>query len=377
MPSDRVVLDLPTISDVPAISATEENCDESGLELGAWARYPSHTRTGRTGSAQGDDDVNARNFAHEAKMSALLTESSSDDDLQSSKQNKQKEKRNVRFGIPKSRSMTFAKDVLKRYARYVWATNAEFLKRRHVHHPDISARGKLIHPELEMLPPVFATTSIAEEPDPSCQVPNSFSTDEARDSIELQVLTPMHSTTAQPASVTLQKLPAIPPDLDGAWAEDDFVTIPTGLSKATRSVSSPSLAITPEPDRNDNCQSAQFWSRVYESCVELPRFSDSGDNSGQVSLPEPRFSFDSRTMSTTQDVPLLVGEMLSAIPNRALLRAGSPNSRQSLPAYLRGHGKRESIVSVGSIRASSMDLLKLLKATEERERVRLMEIMDA
>ncbi len=82
-------------------------------------------------------------------------------------------------------------------------------------------------------------------------------------------------------------------------------------------------------------------------------------------------------MSATPGAPLFVDEMLLTIPNRALLQAGSPNSSQSPPACLRGHGKRESIVSVESIRVSSMDLLKLLKATEERERARLMGIMKA
>ena len=228
-----------------------------------------------------------------------------------------------------------------------------------------------------MLPPVFATTPIIEESDPSCPFPKSPSVDETRDSIELQVLTPMQLTTAQPTSSTLRRLPAIPPDVDGAWADDDLVAAPNGPSQARRCVSSPSLAMTSEPDLNDNYQSAQFWSRVYESCVELRRFSDSGDHSGQASLAEPCFSSDSQTMSATPGVPLVFDEMLLTIPNRALLQAGSPSSSHSLPACLRGHGKRESIASVESIRASSMDLLKLLKATEERERARLVGIMKA
>lgn len=47
MPSDRLVLGLLTTSGVSSIFATEEDCNESALELGAWARYPAYTQVDR------------------------------------------------------------------------------------------------------------------------------------------------------------------------------------------------------------------------------------------------------------------------------------------------------------------------------------------
>jgi len=92
------------------------------------------------------------------------------------------------LGITKSRSMTFGKDILKCYAGHIWAPNTEFLKHRHGRHLNISDGDKLKHLEIEMFPPVCAAALTVEEPDASCQIPKSPPADEARDSIELQIL---------------------------------------------------------------------------------------------------------------------------------------------------------------------------------------------
>lgn len=382
------------------VSAEEDYQDFANQngDLGAWARYPSHTRAARTGPAGPADNVKTRDFAYYPNVTVIV-ESSSDEGTPADKEKKRNKTSRNRTGIPKSRSMMFAREIVKNYIKHIWAPNIEFLKHGHGHRSSISTGGKLKHPELEILPPVFAAMPIVEE---GAGPANS----ETGDGIELQVLTPGQTSMARPASPPSRRLSTIPPDCDGAAPDDCYFNEVDTVTKARRSVSSPSLPVTPGPGSMYTQNNAQFWSRMYESCVELPRFSISADqsmsHSRQVSHSSHQSSSESHDAATAQAMPLLIDEILAttrfstegqkfqdATPIAAVeghgsliedtlrtwSRSGSPSS-QSLPARL-GHAKKESVVSMQSIRESSMDLWKLLKETEEKERMKLMGWMRA
>jgi hypothetical protein len=378
------------------VSAGEDYQDfeNPNVDLGAWARYPSHTRAERTGPAGPADNVKTRDFAYYPNVTVIV-ESSGDEDTPAGKKRKRSKKKNrARTGIPKSRSMTFARETIRKYVKNIFAPNVEYLKYGHGHRSSVSTGGKLKHPELEIIPPVFAAMPVAEEgPAPA----NS----ENGGGIEMQVLTPRQTSMARRASLASRRLSTTPPECDGAASDDEDFNEVDPIRKARRSVSSPSLPVTPGPESMYTQNNAQFWSRMYESCVELPRFSVSADqsvsHSRQVSLSSHHSSSDSQEAASAQAMPLLIDEVLATMrfstegqkaedstPNaavqghtsltkntlRARSRSGSPSS-QSLPAKL-GHGKKESVMSMQSIRESSMDLWKLLKETEEKERMKLM-----
>ena len=375
----------------------EKDLEDSETDFGAWARYPSHTRDSRTGSAGPSDNVKTRDFAYHPSIAAIV-ESSSEEDTPSGKQKKSKKKPKTRTGMPKSRSMTFAKEFFKNYAKHIRAPNVEFLKYGHGHRSSISTGGKLEYPELEILPPAFAATPISENPDLFGDKTLGYRGSNNGSDIELRVLTPGQSSLARRASLTTRRLSVAPPGVDGPPDNSEIL-----CRQSRRSVSSPSLALSHRPESIYSQNNAQFWSRMYESCVELPRFSVSADHSmsrsRQVSAAEYRYSSEEQDDSLAASMPLLADEALygfavspvtqsndeichSPVLNLMELaehkrqvsvwaRTESPISSQSLPARL-GHSSRKSICSVGSIRASSMDLWKLLKATEENERLRLM-----
>lgn len=380
------------------ISAEEDYQDfeKPNVDLGAWARYPSHTRAERTGPSGLADNVKTRDFAYYPNVTVIL-ESSSDEGTPAGKNKKRNKKNRARTGIPKSRSIMFTRETIRKYVKNIFAPNVEYLKYGHGHRSSVSTGGKLKHPELEIIPPVFTAIPVVEEgPAPA----NS----ENGDGIEMQVLTPRQISMVHRASLASRRLSTVPPDCDGAALDDEYFNEVDPVRKARRSVSSPSLPVTPGPESMYTQNNAQFWSRMYESCVELPRFSASADqsvsHSRQVSLSSHRSSSDSH--ETTQAMPLLIDDVLAmtrlskegqkvedATPNAAVQghtspvkdtlkgrsRSGSPSS-QSLPAKF-GHGKKESVMSMQSIRESSMDLWKLLKETEEKERVKLTRLMRA
>ena len=393
--SENTTVVTPASATYPALR--EESIEDSEADLGAWARYPSHTREIRTGSAGLSDNVKTRDFAYHPGINATV-ESSSGEEASSGKRKKgKKKKQRPRTGMPKSRSMMFAKEFFKNYARHIRAPNVEFLKHGHGHRTSISTGGKLEYPELEILPPAFAATPIMDSPGRSDDEGLHNRDSANADRIELRVFTPGQSSLARRASLMPRRLSDVPPDVDGAPVDAEVFN-----RQSRRSVSSPSLALSHGPESIYSQNNAQFWSRMYESCVELPRFSVSADHSvshsRQVSAIQCHSSSEDHVDKMNPSVPLLVDEVLpdhtmatviqkDEMPDPLCLHhptlaedklqvvarmgAESQISILSLPARL-GHDKKDSVCSVDNIRASSMDLWKLLKETEEKERLRLM-----
>ncbi|EKG10815.1 hypothetical protein MPH_12071 [Macrophomina phaseolina MS6] len=132
--------------------------------LGAWGRYPSHTREQRTGPAGATDDVRTRDFAYEPNPSIVEDGDSTEGEQHSRGAMKRltalrsKKKSTSHSGMSKSKSMTFSRNFgfLKHYIGLFRSQSEEFRKHGHGHRSSIAEGGTLEHPELEMLPPVFS-----------------------------------------------------------------------------------------------------------------------------------------------------------------------------------------------------------------------------
>ncbi|KAF2642309.1 hypothetical protein P280DRAFT_396540 [Massarina eburnea CBS 473.64] len=141
--------------------------------VGAWGRYPSHSRPDRTFSAGHLDDVETRDFALEAAINfAMGKNSDANEDeidpmerLPSPPLSPGQRKRKKKVGNPriaKSNSMTFGKNFLKNYTKIFRSQSSEFQKHGHGHRSSVSGGGALAHPELEMLPDVWGRGAIKE-----------------------------------------------------------------------------------------------------------------------------------------------------------------------------------------------------------------------
>ncbi|OJD29227.1 microtubule-associated protein 4 [Diplodia corticola] len=134
-------------------------------DLGAWSRFPSHTRELRTGAAGSSDDVRTRDFAYETNMPRAENESSTEDEdpsmsgaIRLTKLRSMKRTKTDRSGMSKSKSMTFSRNFsfLKHYIGLFRSQSEEFRKYGHGHRSSVAESATLEHPELEILPPVFS-----------------------------------------------------------------------------------------------------------------------------------------------------------------------------------------------------------------------------
>ncbi|KAK8218492.1 hypothetical protein IWZ01DRAFT_538100 [Phyllosticta capitalensis] len=152
-------------------------------DLGAWSRYPSHTRDTRNNSAGLADEVRTRDFAYEIQLTEIAESDDGGDTgacnkktSRSPKSNgggilgaasfKRRGKNKSRGGLPKSKSMTFGRSFLKHYIGLFRSQSEEFRRHGHGHRSSIAEGGILEHPELEILPPVWSPVSIVLEPPP-------------------------------------------------------------------------------------------------------------------------------------------------------------------------------------------------------------------
>lgn len=339
------------ISDTGAV-----DIDDPNLNLGAWSRYPSHTREQRTGSAGTTDKVKTRDFAYDINTLNILEEEDSSEDTPHVK-HKRKGKKKARTGLPKSRSMMIGKEYIKNYVRLIRSPSVEWLHSGKGHRSSISAGGSVEHPELEVIPPVFfAVHPILEE-----EVEHDSSPfKQRRRDIELQDLSKPGRERGVSNVTTSGSVYDGSAEAETTAAENE----PT-----RRAASSPDLTREMSGSRASDALS---WSRVYESCVYLPRASQSMDR--------PRHPPDtSEDLSNVgSEIPLLIDSML------ARSRASSVNTapiiaNATVPLVRKkskyNHRNVGSVGSVSSIRASSMDLLKTLAEAEERERMKCLEML--
>lgn len=135
-----------------------------GIEVvGAWGRYPSHTRQIRAGSAGKADNVQPRDFALEAAVN--FTSAIDDEDMIDPTQRRpstplqpgeKKKKRRGGGRIRRSSSMTLSKALMKNYTKMFKSQSTEYRRHGRGHRSSIASGGILEHPELELLPEVWS-----------------------------------------------------------------------------------------------------------------------------------------------------------------------------------------------------------------------------
>ncbi|KAF2833429.1 hypothetical protein CC86DRAFT_400052 [Ophiobolus disseminans] len=339
--------------------AFEKQGDDIDI-VGAWGRYPSHTRKERTFSAGKRDHVEARDFALEAAIRFASATDNNDEDLVDPTDRipsppllpgEKKRKKKVGSGkMAKSHSMTFGRKLIKNYYSGIFkSSSSEFRRHGRGHRSSIISGGTLEHPELELLPEVFM----------------SGGADGAGGSRQ-------HLTDKQVVRRHSER------HRDGK----PNGTLPIGDSMATlrsrRNSSAPNLNdLTNLHDGADDPEHAQdrarVWSVYYETCVpSFPRMSTDADFALQ------QLGGPSRTSSSSHCVSVRSRTMPPRRTKHS--RNASQISRRSAqPSFLSvGEddmtGEERSLVSV---RHSTMDLISQFKEQEATERERVLSMTRA
>ncbi|KAF7672465.1 hypothetical protein GT037_009496 [Alternaria burnsii] len=333
-------------------TAFERQGDRTDI-VGAWGRYPSHTRHDRTASAGKNDNVQPRDFALEA---AIKFASATDDEdlidpterrpstplLPGEKKKKKKQKKIGSGRIAKSNSMTFGRTLMKNYAKMFRSQSTEFQRHGRGHRSSIASGGVLEHPELELLPHVWAgevhkvhadVQTLKHEEQPlnngfSMRITQSKSKLRADDS--MATLRPRRNSSA--------------PNLN----EVSFRDGAAGVGHAS--------------DR------AHVWSAYYENCVDVyPRLSmDTNRLLEDFSHPK-RFSFDSRRASIhSRAMPI-------RIPKHERRESQKSNTSCVKSFVYQDHNDSASEErSLVSVRRSTMDLISKFKEQEATEHERIL-----
>jgi hypothetical protein len=391
-----VIESLPASPSTPRIEGAPSKCsnethefdipsnleEDAHLDLGSWSRYPSHTREKRTGSAGTPELVKTRDFAYDINPASIATDSSTEDSVKNTKK-KGKKKTKARTGLPKSKSMMIGKDFIRNYARIIRSPSVEWLSHGKGHRSSVSAGGSLAHPELEVLPSVFAPmpTSIGkieeeEEDDgihgiPLHQAHKNTIANKPKSTDGLRQVRPYkcgrHNSSA-----------AGPSRFDGSYEST------ATDQRERRTASTPSLPLHDDnfTFRGEEGDSALTWSRHYASCVKLPRNSASLSHS-KISTDRTRAD-TSMTLSDADSNTHLIDAMLASRNTsiRHVNKSLSVDSSVNIVNYtfpgrikLEMHKKHQSMGSMASLRASSMDLLKKLALAEESERMKCLQLL--
>lgn len=398
--------DMPAVLETPEASIKAGKCasvstpadrpftadsKDSNLDLGAWSRYPSHTREERTGSAGARDDVKTRDFAYDINPTNIATESS-DNDADGTRPKKRTKKKKKRAGtLPKSRSVMFGG--LRNYVRtFTRSSSAEFLNYGRGHRSSVSAGGALEHPELELLPPIFAPmptiSDRRDEEDPGLAP--------CGDEIKLKQMRHRRADHGHSFAEASRAGPSRtgPSRLDGTAEASKASLMSTDPGEARRVASSPALVGTLKGPDGTVINNALHYARHYESCVYLPpstshstvsrsnfhllndsTYHSISANSSVPHSPSGSCLIDKMLASppTSANVSPLPSPLASPVlaPMQSISEVTQPKTRVN--CWAKGHVPSKSECSVASLRASSMDLLKTLKEAEERERKRALE----
>ncbi|EUC46911.1 hypothetical protein COCMIDRAFT_35499 [Bipolaris oryzae ATCC 44560] len=320
-----------------------------GVEVvGAWGRYPSHTREDRTGSAGKVDDVQPRDFALEAAIKSTV--SNGDEDLVDPTQRrpstpllpgeKKKKKKLGSVRMVRSTSMTFGRALMKNYSKMFKSQSTEFRRHGRGHRSSIASGGILEHPELELLPEVWAG-SLNEE--------NNSDVRDDREEFVTPNQTPMNTVKDKDKLVVDTTMPTLRP---------------------RRNSSAPnlgSLSLRGGDANYDNFQDlARGWSVYYKTCLDdYPRPS-TGANTTTADFSAPaRLSFDSKHMSLHSSI----------MRSHAGRHSRNPSPVSHASCNLRGGDDASSEKkSMASVRRSTMDLISKFKMQEVEEHERMLRL---
>ncbi|KAF1995049.1 hypothetical protein P154DRAFT_566924 [Amniculicola lignicola CBS 123094] len=365
--------DLDDISPTAEVQNAFHRQTDSKEVVGAWGRYPSHSREDRTASASHLDRVRTRDFALEPALQFAMgndVESEVDPGERPSTPDTppgiKKRKKRVSSGrMAKSSSMTFGKQFLKNYTRIFRSQSTEFQKHGQGHRSSVAAGGMLEYPELEILPEVWRRGLVDEKE----------RSGESHRELHGHTPGPAHDGTAPSTYTTEDSMATLRPprtrqSFDGV-AESDSPT-----------------------DR------ARIWSVYYEGLLpgfprgsmDLASLADFGGIAGNE-MVRARHSFDSKTdrAKIHSSTPSMLSRTLPPRFDkhaRGLSRVSMKSGASGVPSFLlvggngngngegeeegEGEGEEKSIVSV---RTSTMDLIGLYREQEMRERERVLGLL--
>ncbi|KAJ4294485.1 hypothetical protein N0V90_008176 [Kalmusia sp. IMI 367209] len=308
--------------------------------VGAWGRYPSHTRADRTFSAGHMDQVKTRDFALEAAINfAMGKKNDAEDDeevdpaarpitppLLPGQKKRKKKLGNTRMA--KSHSMTFGKSFLKNYTKIFRSQSIEFHKHGQGHRSSISTGGTLEYPELEILPHIWRRGIIEEA---SCEsshdIGETHPTEEDYGPGDRKGKAKMKE---EDSSLTLRPLPI-----------------------SSRPTTGNLLAAGLDGTRD----TARVWSAYYENCLpNFPRASTELDFGLEDFGVPQRHSLESRRASIHSHT----------MPSRSTKHSRNASRMSYLSVDER---------SMVSVRRSTMDLITLYKEQEKTERERVLQMV--
>jgi len=322
-----------------AIFDNQQNASEV---LGAWGRYPSHTRHDRTFSAGKVDRVESRDFALEAAIRfASAKDETHDEDLIDPTERipspillpgeKRKKKKIGSGRMAKSNSMTFGKALMKNYAKMFRSQSTEFRHHGRGHRSSIASGGILEFPELELVPDVWADgqakREIADRGRSALREKDSMAT-----------LRPRRNSSA--------------PNLN------DFSSL-SGVN-----------------DSEHAQDQARVWSVYYDDCVpSFPRASTEAVY-GAREVGMPRRSADDRR--APPHFYTSTSQMARHSRHPSQLSRMSTGSLHSARPSLRSSGNRDGLgdeKSITSVRRSTMDLISKFKEQEALEHERVLSLV--
>lgn len=329
------------------LSNAFENQGDSSDVVGAWGRYPSHTRDERTSSAGKPDRVESRDFALEAAIRFASAQNMDEDlidptaRLPSIPLMPGEKKRTKKIGsgrMAKSNSMTFGKTFLKNYSKIFKSSSTEFRKHGRNHRSSIAAGGVLEFPELEILPEV------------GTQHPSD------------------HFTARRRASDSNN-------EVGKPQIHDSMATL-----RPRRNSSAPNLNdLAFQDGTNEDMHAkdnARIWSVYYDDCVpSYPRASAEIRSGLEDFSAQARFSFESRPTSkhshTTPARLMKHSRNTSRVSRTSALGHDSARRSFSFNGEDDDFAEKRSMVSV---RRSTMDLISKFKEQEVLEHERVLSI---
>lgn len=403
------------LSNTSTTSTSSTNATKGRLRaatpLASWSRFPSHTRRKRSGSAGGRDNVVARDFAYAAEAIGIGEPGSSESGNTTKKSSYPHLSASRRKPwLVKSRSMTFG-NVMRYYSNLFSSSTAR--NRR----SSIAIGGKLEHPELEMLPPIFPAHAhnLATPTHGHSRAHLAHLVDNIKDEIREEghhlAEGSQHLKNETQEAITRLSLhnhrhyqqSESPKDSEvsnssnNSGASSDILG--SSESGETPSSAQRRQAIAQQPfnfdgtseqqsTESDRSPTARRLSRMYQAYVQLPKSMDTN----AVAEDEDE-GYSDRTNETTQLVDSTTLDALEGRLNEELgrfLTVPSPQTARRSPSPRvrrfpsvtvvddrKGHWRSVSLISVQSgtsgksLRNSTKNLLDLLKETENTEREKL------
>ncbi|KAH9881191.1 hypothetical protein J1614_001686 [Plenodomus biglobosus] len=326
------------------VSAAFEKQGDTAEVVGAWGRYPSHTRHDRTLSAGKLDRVETRDFALEAALRfASAKDETHDDDLIDPAERlpspvllpgEKRKKKKVGSGrMAKSNSMTFGKALMRNYTKMFRSQSTEFRRHGRGHRSSIASGGILEFPELELVPDVWADMENSKEVNDRGRRGNVQEED------SMATLRPRRNSSAP----NLNELCFRDGARDSEHAQDQ----------------------------------ARVWSVYYDDCVpSFPRASIQADHGfPNLGLAMRRSTDDRRMPRHSSTCPSSTPRHLRHPSQWSRMSTGSLQSARPSFRSTGDDGGARDDRSMASVRRSTMDLISKFKQQEASEHDRVLSLI--